>query len=92
MVGQTFNPSTWDKEGGRSSELEATLVQKGSSRIARNIQRITVSENKIKQNNQKRMCRVQKVFSNSGQPPLSFCRRTSQSAELEEVYHDRRRK
>lgn len=54
MVGQTFNPSTWDREGGRSSELEATLVQKGSSRIVRNIQRNTVSENKTKQKQPKK--------------------------------------
>jgi hypothetical protein len=52
VVIHTFNPSTWETEAHKS-ELEASLVYKGSSRIARPTQRKPVSksqnQNKIKQ-------------------------------------------
>ena len=46
MVAHTFNPSTWEAEGGRISEFEASLVYKVSSRIAWAIERNPVSKKK----------------------------------------------
>jgi len=45
-VAYAFNPSTWEAETGRllSSEFEASLVYKVSSRTARAIQRNPVSK------------------------------------------------
>ena len=51
MVAHAFNPSTWEAETGGFFELEASLVYKVSSRIARTIQRNPVSKTKTKTQN-----------------------------------------
>jgi hypothetical protein len=45
VVAHTFNPSTPEAEAGWTSEFEASLVYKVSSRTARAIQRNPVLEN-----------------------------------------------
>jgi hypothetical protein len=56
-----FSPSTWEAETGRflSSEFEASLVYKVSSRTARAIQRSPVSKKRTKQNKTKQNKKVQ---------------------------------
>ena len=44
MVAHTFSPSTWEAEAG-GSELEASLVYRANTRIAKVIQRNPVSIN-----------------------------------------------
>jgi hypothetical protein len=50
MVAHAFNPSTWEAEAGGflSSEFEASLVYRVSSRTARAIQRNPVSKKQKK--------------------------------------------
>jgi hypothetical protein len=43
VVAHAFNPSTWEAEAGGSSEFEASLVYRVSSRTARATQRNPVS-------------------------------------------------
>jgi hypothetical protein len=45
VVVNTFNPSTWEAEVGDLCELEASLVYRGSSRIAKATQRNSVWKN-----------------------------------------------
>jgi hypothetical protein len=53
MVAHSFNPSTQGGRGRQISEFEASLVYKVSSRLARAIQRKSVSKNQTKPNKTK---------------------------------------
>jgi hypothetical protein len=46
VVAHTFNPSTWGGRGRQTSEFEASLIYRVSSRTARATQRNPVSKNK----------------------------------------------
>jgi hypothetical protein len=58
VVGQAFNPSTWEAESRWISEFEASLVYRVSSRTARATQRNPVSKQNKKLKKKGLVCRV----------------------------------
>jgi hypothetical protein len=71
IVVHNFNSSIWEAEAGRSSEFEASLVDKVNSRTARSTEKFSLEKKKKRRRNRKKEKQKQKHV----QPMLYFSKK-----------------